>query len=552
MRILKFHLFSFPLTIVLAGCAATQKASVAPASVAAKKLTGIRYYVDSQNGNDGNTGRSEAAAWKSLGEVNRRIFSAGDTILFKAGSVWKGQLKPQGSGTSENPVCIDQYGDKATPGSFRGLPRIDADGKFETALLLYNVQGWEVRHLELTNKGEEDQPLRSGATVRILDYGTARHIVLDGLYIHDVNGSLVKDKGGGQGIFLSNSGETKLSRFDDLVIQNCLIQRTQRNGIIQEGYWNRDRWYPNLHVVFRGNLLEEVPGDGIVPIGCDGAIVEYNRMRDCPPTLPHGQWAAGIWPWSCDNTLIQFNEVSDHKATGDGYGFDSDYNCQNTIIQYNFSHDNDGGFMLVCNAAHSYMPENIGNLGTIIRYNLSLNDGIRGKPESRGNYYAPTFHINGLVTDSQIYNNTIIIPQKAKKEMDRQIVAFDDGGGTGKPVNTYFCNNIFYVEETGTYNLGPGINTVFRNNLYYGNQTNRPDDNRAIIADPKFMKLVLAAGQRGALSDKGFQTDSLIRNFRLQKDSPCSGNGMVISGHGAQDITGRPLQEESCSVGAFE
>ena len=133
------------------------------------------------------------------------------------------------------------------------------------------------------------------------------------------------------------------------------------------GYSTRDFWYPNRNVVVRNNLIEEVPGDGIVPIGCDGALIEYNIMRNCTDLLPDGEYAAGIWPWSCDNTLIQYNEVSDHKAPGDAQGYDSDNNCNNTIIQYNYSHDNEGGFLLICDTGESVMPENIGTNNTIIR-----------------------------------------------------------------------------------------------------------------------------------------------------------------------------------------
>jgi hypothetical protein len=542
---------SFPLAMILAGCAATRQANVAPVPGGAEKANGFMYFVDSQNGNDRNNGLSAAAAWKSLDMVNHKTFSAGDKILFKAGSVWKGQLKPQDSGTPENPIRIDQYGNKEAVGSYKGLPRIDAEGLFDTALYLHNVQGWEVRHLELTNKGPKDKPRRSGATVQILDFGTAKHIVLDGLYIHDVNGSLEKDKGGGQGIFLSNGGETVKSRFDGLVIKNCLIQRTQRNGIIQDGYWTRDKWYPNLNVVFRSNLLEEVPGDGIVPIGCDGALIEYNRMRNCPPLLPKDQWAAGIWPWSCDNTIIQYNEVSDHKSPGDAQGFDSDWNCRNTIIQYNFSHDNDGGFLLICDFGKKKMPENIGTTGTIVRYNLSINDGIRSKP-TPGGYFSPTIRFNGPCKDTQIYNNTIIVPKKASAKMDRNILDMGDWEGSGWPENTFFRNNIFYVEDTADYKPGKGINTVFENNLYYGARNNRPADEKAILADPKFAKLVMSVGPRGALSNKGFSDDPFIRQFRLRKDSPCIGKGMMIEDNGGQDILGRPLVKKSCTVGAIE
>jgi hypothetical protein len=153
------------------------------------------------------------------------------------------------------------------------------------------------------------------------------------------SGQLKPQGSGKQGkpIIVDMYGVGGKPRFDDLLIEGCHIVRCERNGIIGSGYWRRDQWYPSLNVVIRKNLLEQVPGDGIVPIACDGALVEHNVMRDCPRLLPDGDAAAGIWPWSCDNTVIQFNEVSDHKSPWDAQGFDSDWNCRNTIIQYNYA-----------------------------------------------------------------------------------------------------------------------------------------------------------------------------------------------------------------------
>jgi hypothetical protein len=516
-------------------------------------LGGTRYYVDSRNGCDEHDGLSADMAWQTLEKVNGQTFSAGDRLLLKAGSVWGGRLKPQGSGTPESPICIDQYGDVESVDRFAGVPRIDAEGRFESALLLENVQGWEVRNLELTNKGAEDQPRRCGAIVRISDFGTARHIILDGLYVHDVNGSLVKHKGAGQAILVSNGGKKVKSRYDGLTIANCLIQRTQRNGIVFAGNALRSAWYPNLNVVVRGNLLEGVPGDGILPIGCDGALIEYNRMRDCPATLPEGQWAAGIWPWSCDNTVIQFNEVSDHKSPGDAQGFDSDWNCRNTIIQYNFSHDNDGGFLLICNNSKNLKPEdNIGNIGTIVRYNLSINDGIR-EPRSGVRYFEPSvIHMNGPCTDSQIYNNTIIVTGEEPGAVDRMSLEIGDWKGCGWPENTFFRNNIICVDGKLRYEIGDSINMVFENNAYCGEHENRPQDARAITADPEFLNRVTSVGPRGALSRTGFANDSFVRQFGLKSNSPCAGTGMFIPDNGGQDLMGRRLEANRCSVGAIQ
>lgn len=81
-----------------------------------------------------------------------------------------------------------------------------------------------------------------------------------------------------------------------------------------------------------------------------------------------GSYAA-IWPHSSNDALIQFNEVSNTRFVGgDGQAFDVDYNCDNAIVQYNYSHDNEGGFLLLMESAN-YVT---------VRYNISVNDGVKG------------------------------------------------------------------------------------------------------------------------------------------------------------------------------
>ncbi len=160
----------------------------------------------------------------------------------------------------------------------------------------------------------------------------------------------------------------------------------------------RDNWYPSLRVVIRGNVLENIGGDGIVPRACDGALVEYNIVRG--GRMRAEDYAAGIWPGGCDNTVVQYNEVSGMKGTRDGEGYDSDFNCRGTCFQYNFSHNNDGGFMLVCNNGGVHMPKSIGNMNTIIRYNISVNDRLH------------TFNINGPCQNTLICNNVLYVGKK--------------------------------------------------------------------------------------------------------------------------------------------
>lgn len=495
-------------------------------------LTGSReifaadiYYIDAISGRDQNSGLSPQEAWRSIDKVNQHIFKPGDRIRFRAGRIFEGQLKPQGSGSAEQLITIESYGEGYKP-------RIQGNGVMPATLHLYNVSYWMVRDLDISNYGAERQAHRAGVLVEAKDHGTVHSITLRALDVHDVNGSLVKKKGAGAGIMCNNGGNNVPSNFNGLQIDSCTIRRTERNGILVNGNWSRQRWFPNLNVVIRGNLLEGVPGDGIVPIGCDGILIEHNVMRDCPRLLPDGESAAGIWPWSCDNSLIQYNEVSDHKAPWDGQGFDSDWNCNNTIIQYNYSHDNEGGFLLVCDDGSVTKPYSAGNRGTIIRYNVSINDGFRTTGKHAG--FSPVIHITGPVVNTQLYNNVIIVPDR--RGMDSTIIEM--GTWNGYADSTFFANNILYAAADVDYVMAGSKRNYYSGNLFFGRHLQQPTDKNAVLADPLFRKLPEAGAH-------GF---TVLEALRLKPGSPAIGKGVPVNAP-EKDLFGQPLSGEAVNIG---
>ena len=461
------------------------------------------YYVDSRSGDDEAGGTSMETPWKSLKRVNMVRFAPGDRILFKAGSRYSGQLRPHGSGKKGEPIVVDRYdGDR--------LPRIDGEGKYKETVLLSNVEHWHLNNLEVTNTGEERAPGRTGVRVTGYDCGVMHDIRLTGLFIHDVNGSLVKSKGGGAGIGWWNGGDKVPSYFDGLSIENCRLVRCDRNGISGGGYWDRGNWHPSRRVVIRGNLLEDIGGDGIVPIGCDGALIEHNVLRGGRTRCR--DYAAGIWPWACDNTLVQFNEVSGMKGTKDGQGFDSDYNSRNSIFQYNYSHDNDGGFMLVCDANET--GYSVGNIGTIIRYNISQNDGAR------------TFQFGGPTKSTLVHNNVFYV----KEGMEVLGIYHNNWNGWSDDVKFY--NNIFYADGKMKHQYGKSTNNFYSHNVFYGNHENLPPDANIYRDDP--MLASPGSGKDGLDSLKG---------YRLKPDSPCRGAGVRLPQLPFRDFWGNKIPE---------
>ena len=70
--------------------------------------------MDSEKGSDTAAGTAEATAWQSLDKVNEAELIPGDTVLFKRGGLWRGQLVPQ-SGSAAARITYGAYGTGAKP-----------------------------------------------------------------------------------------------------------------------------------------------------------------------------------------------------------------------------------------------------------------------------------------------------------------------------------------------------------------------------------------------------------------------------------------------------
>ncbi len=483
-------------------------------------LRSADYYVDGTKGNDVNSGHSAGAAWRTLDAVNRVVFKPGDRILFASGSSYTGQLIPKGSGSKNNPIVVDLYGGNQKA-------RIDGKGDVESALLLRNVEYWEVRNLELTNEDPARRERRYGVLIQAENTGTLHDIRLKDLFIHDVRGSLRKnDRKEGFGILWENWGDTTQSRFDGLLVENCRLLRCDRSGI---GGWSghQDRrqgyWFPNLNVVIRKNVLEDIGGDCIKPEGCDGALVEHNRVDRGRQRAKDA--AAGIWPWASDNTVIQYNEVAGIKGTFDGQAFDSDDNCRNTLFQFNYTHDNEGGFMLICSVGKQEKDGKVTYVGlenTTIRYNISQNDGSGGVPpyERRPRI----IHIAGPARNTWIYNNAFF----TGKEIKTYFIHNTPYQGWAEDV--HILNNIIIAEGELKYDLGKNTRFDFVKNVFFGNHVDRPPDVQAITVDP-----LLAAAGSGMV---GFGS---LGGYRLSAGSPCIGAAVPVTAAGERDFWGNTL-----------
>lgn len=429
------------------------------------------YYFDSANGNDNNRGTSARAPFKSLAKISQLELKGGDSVLLKSGAEFGEQLYISCRGEDGRPVVVGKYGDRA-------MPHIRCDGTVSAAVHIYNSENIVVRDIEVSNGSTMPAENIHGVWVELSDYGVAKNTTLDNLYIHDVRGcTFAENADRGSAVRIQNAHEeadSLLSCFDGLTIQNCYIKNCRRDGIRMHGNWLRNKWKPNLNVAVRNNIIDGVPGDGIVLAGCDGGLIEYNEIKNCPVFYDDGKIhetsdaCDGIWPWSCDNTLVQYNIVGGHKSVVDGYAYDSDWNCTNNLFQYNVSYDNDGGFMLVIGT--SGWPEGTcinGNIGTVIKYNVSINDGIRAH-KVQGRYFSPVMHFTGYTKNTVTEKNIFVQYSKTSPQADRTLVHFDEHDRMFGQGDIFRNNYISVAEPTVAVKEEKSVGNVYANNIYVG------------------------------------------------------------------------------------
>ena len=476
------------------------------------------YYVDSVGGNDNNTGTSQSTPWQNLTKVNTVTFTAGDQILLKCGSVWNGQqLYPKGSGTSGNPILVDMYGTGSKP-------LINCANAFMGAVYLYNQQYWEIGNLEVTNWTTGTPGEQNGVRVIADSGGTKSHIYLRNLDIHNVNGSLTlgRDNGKANGGILFDVLTTRGS-YNDILIEGCYIHFVDRTGIKFWSNFSRyggATWTPHTNVVIRNNTLNDIGGDGIVPCISDAPLVEYNVASYCNNRSTNPNVA--MWVWDAEDALFQYNEAYLTQQTNDGQGYDIDDYQHRTVMQYNYSHDNVGGFMLVCNTRKAF------NTDGIIRYNLSQND------------HNKLFRWSGYnMLGFKVYNNVFYLPAT------NLTLILQHNGGSG--ADAQYLNNIFYNNNaTATYNLegAAGSGVLFNYNVFYGYHPagtpanpGEPNDAHKIVDNPlgSFLpQLMVNPGSGG----NGRNT---VDGYKLCAGSPAIDSGTLVPNNGGKDYWGNPV-----------
>ena len=513
--------------LAMAGVTALLAAASVVAFAAPASAAGTTYYVNSATGSDTAAGTSPSTPWKTLAKVSATTFAPGDSILLNRGQSWAGQLHPLGSGTAGNPISIGAYGSGSRPkidgGSLAGGYGTGA------AVFLDNQQYWTIDNLEIVNNsgldnfGGLDQPTwgehRDGILVNNSTGTTLSGITITNNWVHNVNGCFHCngiDAHGNGGIQVIAQGSN--DSFAGVTIASNTVEALGRTGI---GFWDIsyyswdntvvDAAKLSTGVVVQDNVVKTVDSDGIVVYGSKGSMLQRNIVGNAGQKTIVGSTepsAAGLWPTRGMDAVVQFNEVYGTLKQGtDGQGFDVDLASINTKVQYNYSHDNEGGFLLMMGGYSSNL---------VVRDNLSVNDGWGGE---KGIF---TFSY-GVQENTEIYNNTVYIPSGSPAKP-----IFCDGCDATTPGTWSFRNNIIENHGSGDYLYPNAAGAVIDYNVFYGNHpAGEPADAHKLTTNPLLVSPGAAPYGVGS-----------VAGFKVGSTSPAKASGTVIDDNGGRDYFG--------------
>ncbi|MGC8642163.1 MAG: hypothetical protein ACP5XB_20050, partial [Isosphaeraceae bacterium] len=274
---------------------------------------GRTFYVSSSTGHDKADGTSEAAAWKELDRVNAAELRPGDTVLFRRGDTWRGQLRPR-SGSAGKPVTYGAYGNGARPlllgsvsrdrpgdwhdegrhiwateranelgidvgniifdhGQSVGVKKWKREDLKQPGDYWYSGADWQVRLYSERNPAEVHRSIELALRRHIVDQAGAHHLVHDGLALacgaaHGFGGGptrylVIRDCdvswiGGGHQFTQPNGNPVRFGNgiefwenARDILVEGCRIWEIYDAALTNQG----SREDSQINITYRDNVI---------------------------------------------------------------------------------------------------------------------------------------------------------------------------------------------------------------------------------------------------------------------------------------------------------
>lgn len=424
----------------------------------------VTIYV-SNDGSDDNDGLTKETALATFDAAVSSALVPGDTIALACGDTFTGGAVLTSSGTADAPITVTSYGegDKPIITDFSDTVGLSVTGEY----------------VEVYNLAFTDIDGYSALDFYAIEAGETKGLKVENCYFYDINHTTdaVYDDSGAIH-FIAKGAEP--AWFDGVTVNNNNFESVARTAIYTASEWTaidgNQTWgcrnlaygdgkaYFAQNVKISNNRINNNGGDAILVIGTEDAVLEYNVVSNSHllVELEREKSFANIWCHSSVGCVIRYNEVygtTSANGGGDLWAYDIDHACTDCVVEYNYSHENEGGMVIVCGTDGT---ANSTVTNSIIRYNVSVDDGL-GENRSAIDLSAG---IDGVI----VHNNTVI-----SKNTDRFFTVADycNDGVYVAPKNVKFYNNLFYGANSDTSAITYGgdwhledLTVEFYNNVF--------------------------------------------------------------------------------------
>lgn len=537
------------------------------------QVSAATYYVDSIDGDDGNTGLSVNAAWKTLERINAGRLYPGDTVLLRRNRHWRGTLVVPGSGTPDKPLTFSAYADGANPVILRTrtfsqwrLAKDKSGNSISAKIWVGELPGlknaWGMtrqrqrvpaypQHQDVSiaemEEGHFFAPLNRGRFYFRYDAGNPGSVEIGAVQ----EGILVKDRAhividqidvSGPGGRRTPGGSTgfKAVRIsgtsEDITLQNMTV--TQGNSIgVSADVTTRDISYLNLDV-------HDNAGTGIYMNARSGTIRHCRSYHNGRLETDRGD-RGGIGSYRGSHITIEANEVFGNGPDNGSADFEISMVATGPVqLLRNYVHDCAQGCIQIAE----------GGDNSTIAYNvISRYGSVTAKFPSTGNLSG--IRIGGGKSgarDVEIYNNVIQGGRQPRNARDAALyVSWFDNSGL-KVKNNIFADNLnkhIYVRRNAKL-----TGAQFSNNLF-SSVSGTLDWKEVGVRDLAHWRSYTGTGDNSLVGDPLFVNASgafrSASDFALQAASPAIDAGVFVGITRDYNDTSVPYGR-SPDIGAFE
>ena len=436
---------------------------------------GTTYYV-AQDGKASNNGLSENTPI-NLSAVSTLDLDAGDSVLFKKGDYFEGQVTINNkSGDEGNPITFASYGE--------GDARPHIHNRVGDVLTFNKCSNIVLRDLEVSMDGISfDVQLNPAYNCINFQYSYVGNEKFENVYIvnNDVHGGGTETSV--MGISISSLERTAATSPKNMLtnvhVYKNHVHDLGRSGIHASGWLAQEEFnqnnacmdlYKNIFMDY--NEVHDIGNIGIYIAACTNSTINRNYVyrTGMRKKSQEAEGDCGIMALGADTMDIMYNVCYDNRRAGttyDSMAIDIDWNTTNINVQYNHCYENEGSGIGTMACQNSYIRNN-----RVENNKCITNQEAQIQVSNFTSRYACVAEDMHAVKNVIVEENLIVGTPEGKKMFKAQMFNGDvDWSG-----NSFQNNHVVYTGDKVSKIYWIEVDTdvpwyKFEGNKYYSNDT---------------------------------------------------------------------------------